>query len=247
MISLLYDLFWVVQVIVMVVVTAILWVVTLPFDPSRKVIHEVSRFFATSFFRMPLGWHQHHFGFENIDKKKPYVIIINHCSMFDVPYLYFVKGLNFRWVAKKELAKMPFFGQMIVLHGDILVDRGTKKGVLEVMQKGKMWLDKGVSVAIFPEGTRSKDDNIANFKTGAFNLAKSAGVGILPIVLSGSRQHIRKSFYFKWRHHTGMQILPPVSAEDVANADIKELMDSLRERMIVAKQELDAHLENARK
>ncbi|MBE6209500.1 MAG: 1-acyl-sn-glycerol-3-phosphate acyltransferase [Rikenellaceae bacterium] len=230
----------------MVVVTAILWVFTVPFDPARKAIHAVSRFFATSFYKMPLGWHQHHFGFENIDTTKPYVIIVNHCSMFDVPYLYFVKGLNFRWVAKKELAKMPLFGQMIMLHGDILVDRGTKKGALEVMNKGEMWLKRGVCIAIFPEGTRSKDDNISNFKTGAFNLAKNAGVGILPIVLSGSRQHIRKSIFYNWRHHTGMQILPPVSAEEVAATDTKELMDSLRDKMIAAKQNLDAYLDSVK-
>ncbi len=246
MISLLYDIFWAILVIIMVVVTAILWVFTVPFDPARKAIHAVSRFFATSFYKMPLGWHQHHFGLENIDTTKPYVIIVNHCSMFDVPYLYFVKGLNFRWVAKKELAKMPLFGQMIMLHGDILVDRGTKKGALEVMNKGEMWLKRGVCIAIFPEGTRSKDDNISNFKTGAFNLAKNAGVGILPIVLSGSRQHIRKSIFYNWRHHTGMQILPPVSAEEVAATDTKELMDSLRDQMISAKQKLDAYLESVK-
>lgn len=247
MISALYDIFWTIQVTIMVIVTAILWIITVPFDPARKAIHKVSGFFATTFFRMPLGWHQHHFGLENIDSSKPYVIVINHCSMFDIPYLYFAKGLNFRWVAKKELAKTPLFGQMIMLHGDILVDRGTKKGALEVMHKGEMWLKRGVCVAIFPEGTRSKDDNIAGFKTGAFNLAKSAGVGILPIVLSGSRQHLRRSFIYNWKHDTGMQILPPISAEEVAATDIKELMDNTRNMMINAKQELDAKVQAASK
>lgn len=246
MISIFYDLFWLVFVALMVVVTAILWVLTVPFDPARKIIHEVSRFFATLFFRMPLGWRKHHLGFENIDKTKPWVIVVNHCSMIDVPYLYFV-GLNFRWVAKKELKNMPFFGQMIAMHGDILVDRGTKKGALLVMEKGKMWLDRGVCVAMFPEGTRSKDDKIANFKTGAFNLAKSAGVGILPIVLSGTRQTIRKSFLFRWKHDLGIKVLAPISAEEVAATELKELMDATRERMITAKEELDNQIKASRK
>ncbi len=246
MISLLYILFWVVFVALMVIVTAILWIVTVPFDPTRKIIHEVSRFFATLFFRMPLGWRKHHSGFENIDSSKPWVIVVNHCSMIDVPYLYFV-GLNFRWVAKKELRSMPGFGQMIAMHGDILVDRGTKKGALLVMKKGKMWLDRGVCVAIFPEGTRSKDGNIANFKTGAFNLAKSAGVGIQPIVVSGTRQTMHHSFLFHWKHDLGIKVLPSISAEEVATTELKELMDATREQMIEAKKQLDAEIAASRK
>lgn len=246
MISLFYIILWVVLVTVMVVVTAVLWVLTVPFDSKRTIIHEVSRIFATGFFSLPWGWRKHHSGFENIDSTKPWVVVVNHCSMFDVPYLYFV-GLNFRWVAKKELRTMPGFGQMIAMHGDILVDRGTKKGAMEVMKKGKMWLDRGVCVAMFPEGTRSKNDQMGKFKTGAFNLAKSAGVGIQPIVVSGTRQTFRKSFLFRWKHDLGIKVLPSISAEEVATAELKELMDVTRERMVAAKEQLDAEIRASRK
>ena len=242
MISLLYDLFWVVLVAVLVIVTAILWVLTVPFDRARKIIHEVSRVWATGFFRLPLGWRRHHSGLENLDSTKPYVIVVNHSSMIDVPYLYFLPRMNFRWVAKKEVAKIPFFGQMCALHGDIMVDRGTKKGALAVMEQGKMWLDRGVCVAIFPEGTRSKTGQMGAFKTGAFNLAKSAGVGILPVVLSGTDKTFKRSFYFRWRHDFGMKVLPIIPAEKVAETDLKELMDNTREVMLAAKAQLDGEI-----
>lgn len=241
MISLLYDLFWVVVSFVFLIITALLYVATVPFDKRRRVIHETSRFIASGFFRLPIGWHTYKFGLDKLDRTKPYIIVINHNSVFDVPFLYWLK-LDFRWVAKKELGRAPIFGQFIAMHGDILVDRGTKKGAVAVMEKGAEWLRRGVCIAMFPEGTRSKDGDIHNFKSGAFALAKDNGVGILPVVMSGTRNLLRKGLIYNWRHNLGISVLDAVTAEQVAAADEHELMVDIRERMIKAKAELDEQI-----
>ena len=103
----------------------------------------------------------------------------------------------------------------------------------KVIRDGKLWLSRGASVAIFPEGTRSHDGEIYRFKAGAFTLAREAGVEILPVVLDGTTTMIGRNGMFNWRNKLTVSILPPVSAERVAAADPKELMEQVRASMCV--------------
>jgi 1-acyl-sn-glycerol-3-phosphate acyltransferase len=124
-----------------------------------------------------------------------------------------------------------------MLHGDILIPLDKpRKAAAMVMNDGTMWLrERKVCVAIFPEGTRSKTGETGRFKPAAFALAKEAGVGILPVVLTGSRV-MGKHFKLPWKHDFGVQVLSPVSAEEVARRDPKEVMEEVRERMIAAQE-----------
>ena len=86
-------------------------------------MHELSRILVRIFFFLPPFWRQRVIGRELIDRKKRYVIVINHNTVIDIPALYYIP-LNFRWVSKREVFKTPFFGQFLLLHGDICIDRG---------------------------------------------------------------------------------------------------------------------------
>ena len=101
-----------------------------------------------------------------------------------------------------------------------------------VHDQGKEWLAKGASVSIFPEGTRSKDGEIHNFKAGAFILAKDAEVPILPIVLDGTTSMTRKGWLINWSNRITIKILEPVSKQDVVDKSIKEVMADVHERMV---------------
>ena len=210
-----------------------------PFDKRRKVVHELSRWLCFSWWYAPLTWRRKIEGLENVDKTKPYVIVINHNSMADIISLYFVP-LNFRWVSKQEVFRIPYIGPMLWMHGDIAIQRGrATESMKKVINDGKMWLDRGVSVAIFPEGTRSKTGEIERFKGGAFALAKEAGVEILPVVLDGTTQIFKpKSFWFNWKHCLTLKVLPPISAEKVAQTDTTELANEVREMMVGALAEI---------
>ena len=238
MFSAIYYLFCVLLCIVFMALSAVALVVCYPFDPGRRVVHELSRILTRIFFGIPPMWHQRVIGRELVDLKKTYVIVLNHSAMIDIPSLYCI-FLNFRWVSKREVFKIPFFGQFLLLHGDIPIDRGHGAQALEQMiERGKVWTRRGVSISIFPEGTRSKDGEIHRFKSGAFILAKECDVEILPVVLDGTGSAFRKNRMFNWRNTITVRFLKPVPLDEVRTKDAHELMDETRERMCEALKEI---------
>ena len=172
MLSILYYLWCVPVITVFFLLSVIALIVCYPFDRGRRVVHELSRALCMVFWRTPPTWRRDVSGLENVEKGKPYVIVLNHNSMVDIISLYFVP-LNFRWVSKREVFRIPFIGGLLVLHGDIAIERGRgAESMRKVIRDGRTWLSRGVSVAMFPEGTRSKDGEMHRFIP---ILAKQAG------------------------------------------------------------------------
>ena len=167
--------------------------------------------------------------------------------MADIISLYFLP-LNFRWVSKREVFWVPFMGPLLSIHGDIPIERGNPKAAMaKVSRLGKLWLSRGATVAIFPEGTRSKDGEIHNFKMGAFSLAKEAGVEILPVVMTGTNNSIKKNKMVNWGNRVAIRVLKPVPTEEVASLGTKELSLQVQERMIKALAELREEIKNEKK
>lgn len=238
MLSILFYLFTLIQVAFWFVISIIVLIVTYPFDKSRRWVHECSRIICYLLYDLFPFAKRTIEGEEYIDKKKPYVMVINHNSGFDIFTAYKIP-LNFRWVSKREVFWVPFMGPLLSIHGDIPIERGNpKKAMAKVSRLGKLWLRRGATVAIFPEGTRSKDGEIHNFKMGAFSLAKDAGVEILPVVMTGTNKALTKHWMVNWRHRVAIRVLEPVSAEQVQTLETKELMQQVHERMVVALDEL---------
>ena len=239
MLTLIFAVYTIVVLTFFFILSFVALIVCYPFDKRRRVVHELSRWLCFSWWYAPFTWRRKISGLENVDKNKPYVIVINHNSMVDIIALYFVR-LNFRWVSKQEVFRMPYIGPMLWMHGDIAIKRGrAAESMAKVIRDGKMWLDRGVSVAIFPEGTRSKDGEIHRFKGGAFALAKEAGVEILPVVMDGTTEVFKpKSIFFNWKHQLTLKVLPPISAEKVASTDTTEMANEVREMMIDALAEI---------
>lgn len=234
MLSALYYLFLVLLCTLFMILSALALVVCYPFDRGRRTVHELSRILVRIFFFIPPFWRQRVIGRELIDRKRRYVIVVNHNTVIDIPALYYIP-LNFRWVSKREVFRTPFFGQYLLLHGDICINRGHAAAALEqLVRDGKKWISRGASVAIFPEGTRSKDGEIHRFKAGAFTLAKEAGADILPVVLDGTKSLIGPKGLFDWRNRITIRVLPPVPAGEVASADTHELMRRVHDDMCAA-------------
>lgn len=231
MLSALYYLFLVLLCTLFMILSAVALVVCWPFDKSRRVVHELSRILVRTFFAIPPFWRHRVEGLEYVDRSKSYVIVINHNTVIDIPALYYIP-LNFRWVSKREVFRTPFFGQFLVLHGDICINRGRASAALEQMVRdGREWLSRGASVAVFPEGTRSRDGEIHRFKAGAFTLAKEAGVEILPVVLDGTRTLIGPRAMFNWRNRITVKVLPPVAAEQVALSEVHDMSQQVHDAM----------------
>ncbi len=159
-----------------------------------------------------------------------YVVIANHESTGDIFLLSSVPW-DMRWVAKAELLRIPLMGQMLWLCGDIPLKRGNKKSVLQMLETCRQTLRRGLSVMIFPEGTRSKDGCLGRFKDGAFQLAIEAGVPILPIALTGTRQCWARRAFALGRAHARVQILDPIPTAGMDLAALPALRDEARRRI----------------
>ncbi|MBP3432125.1 MAG: 1-acyl-sn-glycerol-3-phosphate acyltransferase [Alistipes sp.] len=238
MLSLLYYLVVIAVALVLYVASFIALVVCYPFDRKRVVVHTLSKWITDTIFGLPPFMKREVIGLENIDPKKAYVMTLNHNSMADIITIYNLP-LVFKWVSKKEVYRIPIVGRLLYAHGDIVINRASAKEAMQLVhERGKEWLAKGASVAIFPEGTRSKDGEIHNFKAGAFLLAKDAGAPILPIVLNNTNKMVRKGWMMNWRNHITIKILPPISAEEVAERSVKEVMADVHSSMTEALAEI---------
>ncbi len=215
--------------ILIFMVFSVVWLVTLPFDRNRWVLHRVSRYWSWSIYALCPWWDVRVRGRKNVKKGERYVVISNHQAMLDIPLLYTLP-LDFRWVSKREVYKIPVFGWVLWMHGDVAIERGGAASAYRMMQKCTRYLDRGISIIMFPEGTRTKTGRIGTFKEGSFTLARSAGAGILPVVIDGTFDAF-KDGNVNTPHTFHVHILPPVSAGEVAAADPKELRDRLQQLM----------------
>lgn len=127
-------------------------------------------------------------GLEDIDLTRPYVFMSNHQSVFDIAAIVSTLPVSWRFVAKRELLWVPFFGWVLGLGGHVIVDRGNRERALRSLKRAATRIRSGTHVIIFPEGTRSTSGTLEAFKSGGFHLAIQAGVPIVPISVSGTRR-----------------------------------------------------------
>ena len=126
-------------------------------------------------------------GLENVDPRQPCVFMSNHQSVVDVGALVLTLPVAWRFVAKRELAWIPFFGWAMWLGGHVIINRGNRERAIASLRRAAERIRGGMNVVIFPEGTRSPTGEMRAFKSGGFHLALEAQVPILPVTVSGSR------------------------------------------------------------
>jgi len=150
-----------------------------------------------------------------LDPTEPYVFMSNHASHFDV--LAVVAALpefQLRWVAKKELADIPIFGWAMRRAGHVIIDRSNPEQALASLRAARTMMDAGISVMIFPEGTREEHDHeLLPLKKGGFLLALETGVPIVPIAVRRSREVLPRG---DWRIRSGtieVVVGEPISVE----------------------------------
>jgi 1-acyl-sn-glycerol-3-phosphate acyltransferase len=125
-------------------------------------------------------------GLENLAGIEPCVLMSNHQSVFDIAAIVRTLPLQWKFVAKRELTRVPFFGWAVALSKQIVVDRANREASVRSLKQGAARVRAGANVIIFPEGTRSVTPNLGPFKSGGFHLAIQAGVPVVPVSVSGS-------------------------------------------------------------
>ncbi|PLX99831.1 MAG: 1-acyl-sn-glycerol-3-phosphate acyltransferase [Desulfuromonas sp.] len=183
-------------------------------------------------------------GSEHIEAHRPTIYMANHQSNFDIPILYSGLPIQFRWLAKKELFDVPFFGNAMQRAGYIPVDRGNRKRAIASMDYAADRIRQGASVIIFPEGTRSPDGNLLSFKKGGFMLALQSGAPIVPIAISGSRDLMPKNQLRIRGGTVNLTIFPAIDTTGLTENDrdhlIATVVSSISSAVTVSQEPVDA-------
>lgn len=202
-------------------------------DPTQKLIHRLIRFWALLILFFCPAMKIHLKGASKLDNRKTYIFISNHQSHADILVLLHLKH-SFKFVAKQELFAIPFLGWGMTVARYIPIVRGDHRSGIETLKRASHYVHKKISVLFFPEGTRSLDGNIRDFKAGAFKLAIKEQVPIVPIVISGTRDLLKKGKKVFAEHVcnvtavVGSPYEPPPNEEDA----LKPFMDKVRQDMI---------------
>lgn len=215
---------------VFVSVAAVICAGTALFDRNRRLVHKFASWWGYHYICLNPHWQCRFSGRNKVDWSEPAVIVANHQSYWDILVLY---GLNvpFKWVAKESIARMPFIGWNMYLNQYVFVRRGELSSIKSMLAECRKWLGSGVSVLIFPEGTRSEDGSLGQFREGAFRLAVQCGVPVVPIVLSGTRSILPKNgSRINFKQGIEVSVLPPIKPHEYNN-DHRAVMRAARQQM----------------
>lgn len=167
-------------------------------------------------------------GFSNLKPGSSYIYMANHMSNFDIPVLQAYLPVQFRWLAKAELYRIPLFGYAMKRAGYISIDRSDRKSAIESLNKAVNIIRDGVSVVIFPEGTRSNTHNVQPFKKGGFFLAVDSGVPIIPVIIHGTGRIMPKKKVLIKPGNVTLEIKKPIKSSDYTRKTKDDLIEKVR-------------------
>jgi len=171
-------------------------------------------------------------GLEHVNLRETAIYCANHQSAMDIPILFVHLPVQFRFVAKRSLFKMPFLGWHLRRSGHIAVERERPREALKSLQQAADQVREGKSVVLFPEGHRSRSGQIGPFKAGSFYLAILAGVPIVPMTINGTRHILKPDTYHVRPGQTEMIIHPPVPTRDLTLKDVETLSERVRTQIV---------------
>ncbi len=170
-------------------------------------------------------------GLENVEPEVPRIYMTNHQSFFDIFGLLANIPVDFKFIMKQELMKIPLLGPAMRRVGYIGIEREDPRQAVKSMRQAAQRIRGGVSVVMFPEGTRSLDGRLLPFKRGGFNLALKSGCDIVPVAISGSNRIVPKGSLKINKGSFDIHIGHPISIKDYDRKNIEQLMDRVRESM----------------
>lgn len=209
----------------------LLVLLSLPFERQGRAVHSIGAFWsrvllALSGVRVDLK------GRENIPSGRAVIFVSNHQGAFDIPALQAFLPVQFRWVAKKSLFRIPVIGWSMSLAGYVGIDRDNPVEAMKNMEEASEKIRKGTSVLIFPEGTRSGSGRLLPFKRGAFVLAKKSGVPVVPVAINGTSDIMRRGGFLIRPSRVRIRIGKPVPAGQSDEKEIRNKMKKAIEELL---------------
>ncbi len=230
---------WITIALTSIIITPIfllVWVLTFWWDKRRLALQMMTTFWAWHYQSLIPFWKLHLEGRKKIPWNRPVVIVANHRSLIDILALSKLRR-PFKWTSKSENFKLPFVGMALSLTNSIRINRESMRSGAQFFSQAVAEMEKGCSILLFPEGTRSKTKTMRPFKEGAFRLAKKTGSGIIPIVHTGSEKTFAPgSWVLKGKAPIYIRVLDEIPAREVAENEVKATMNRVQEIM---EEELD--------
>ena len=225
--------------ILVTLVLGILVIICGYFSKNGDLPHRIARIWARSILWVS-GVRVTVKGQANLLPGRSTIYMANHQSNYDIPVLMAALPVQFRWLAKEELFKIPIFGRGMRGCGYISIDRSNRKRAFASLKEAARKIREGVSVLIFPEGTRSTDGQIRTFKKGGFVLSVDAGVPIVPVVIYGTRSIMPKGRLLIQTRPVRMDILEPIETSAFTRKTKDDLMEKVRSIICSAYDRLEA-------
>jgi len=217
---------WVVGITATVILGIVAILLSL-FDSSGNASHVAARLWGKIQLRTT-GSRVTMQGLEHLDSRKSYIVVSNHQSFFDIFSLLGHLPLQFRWIAKAELFRIPLLGWAMARTGYIPIERDSPKKAYRSMLQAAEKVREGVSILIFPEGTRSPDGLLQPFKKGVFLIALKSQAPILPVAIRGTRNIMRKNDWRAYPGHVEIRIFPPIETAGFSTDREAELSEQVR-------------------
>jgi 1-acyl-sn-glycerol-3-phosphate acyltransferase len=171
-------------------------------------------------------------GLERLDLGRNYVFMPNHASFLDVLLVFAFIPHNFRFIVKEEFFSIPFLGLTVKSSGQIPLDRKSPRKGLQSIRRGADLLKKGVSIVVFPEGTRSRDGNIGEFKTTLFVLPIRTKTPVVPVLIEGTFEALRRGRVLLKRCPIKVMFLDPLPPDLLSDKDRALYAEKVRQRLI---------------
>jgi len=221
-------LYWLLAVAVMPVLMVgamVIWLLTKPFDRRLLALHLYTCFWGSLYIWCNPIWRCRVAGRERLPWRGAAVIVANHASLLDILVL-FELFRPFKWVSKAELGRVPFVGWMLRLNDYVLVRRGDRESIRQMMSESRAHIAAGSPLLLFPEGTRTYDGKLQAFKEGGFKLAAELGVPVFPVAVRGTFETMKKTGLGFGRMDCRIQVLQPLDPTRYLTAG--ELRDAAR-------------------
>ena len=174
------------------------------------------------------GVHVEAEGLERLEPGRTYVFVANHQSIYDIPIVFWTLPFQLRIIAKASLGRFPFLGWHLRRTGHMLVDRRRPDRV-RIFGWASRLTAQGLSLIVFPEGTRSRDGRVGPFKGGSFYLALEAGLPVVPVSIAGSRRVMLKGRLATYPGRVRLVVHPPIDTAGLSRADARAFAARVRE------------------
>jgi 1-acyl-sn-glycerol-3-phosphate acyltransferase len=197
------------------------------FDKDGRIQHNLARFWARLILATCMA-PVDVIGLDKLDLSRAYVYAANHISAFDIPVLYAALPIQFRIVALIDIFRRPFVGWHLRRSGQIPIDMSTPRATFKSLHTGIEDLKLGLSVVIFPEGSRSPDGEIKPFFNGAFYMATKAHVEVVPLAIVGTFEMLpMNTFHIKPRR-LKLVVGAPISTQGMTTHDLEKLAETTK-------------------